>query len=136
MADTPVIAGQRHKAVRPASAHLNVQDPETFLLCSWTGPAPWYWDDGFAERLASHGHDVFAPSLRGHGGRWRLLGARIRDYVSDLERVPGMAPDMMLEPDWTDDADRIAAWIDEISARGHPISERDRTGGLACRIDP
>lgn len=265
--------------------------PVVLVHGGWHGA--WCWDDGFAERLASHGHDVFAPSLRGHGGsgsRWRLSGARIRDYVADLDRViaglgrpailvghsmgafvvqkylerqaaagavllapmphfgvapfmlrlvrmapwatlrmhlslgalsiaatpdiaqrlffssdmpeaalrrhqrrmqgeacfacydmlgldlcrpspgrtpmlvlgaaedrvftraeveavarahgadlefvPGMAHDMMLEAGWADVADRIATWIEGLSARGHPASEDDRTGALACRHDP
>ena len=52
--------------------------------------AAWCWDEGFSARLAAHGHDVHAVSLRGHGrstGRRGLWRVRIRDHVADLRRV-------------------------------------------------
>ena len=35
-------------------------------------------------------------------------------HGADLEFVPGMAHDMMLEPGWQAVADRIAAWVQTI----------------------
>jgi pimeloyl-ACP methyl ester carboxylesterase len=48
---------------------------------AWHGP--WCWD-GFAARLAEHGHDVRAVRLRGHDERPGRLWHRVRGYVDDV----------------------------------------------------
>ena len=51
---------------------------------AWHGP--WCWD-GFAERLAGHGHQVQAVRLRGHdqppGRSWH----RVHHYVTDVRQA-------------------------------------------------
>ncbi|ACK81175.1 alpha/beta hydrolase [Methylorubrum extorquens] len=62
----------------------------SIILVHGAWHAAWCWDEGFAARLAAHGHDVHAVSLRGHGhseGRRSLWRVRIRDHVADLRRV-------------------------------------------------
>jgi pimeloyl-ACP methyl ester carboxylesterase len=48
---------------------------------AWHGP--WCWD-GFAQRLAGHGHQVHAVQLRGHDGPPGRIWHRVRDYVADV----------------------------------------------------
>jgi pimeloyl-ACP methyl ester carboxylesterase len=48
---------------------------------AWHGP--WCWD-GFAQRLAGHGHQVHAVQLRGHDGSPGRIWHRVRDYVADV----------------------------------------------------
>ncbi len=62
--------------------------PLLFVHGAWHGA--WCWDRGFLDRVAAHGFDVCAMSLRGHGnsdGHERLRTTRVRDFVDDIERV-------------------------------------------------
>lgn len=70
------------------AAGVSAGPPIILVHGAWHGA--WCWDEGFAARLAAHGHDVHAVSLRGHGrsaGRRGLWRVRIRDHVDDLRRV-------------------------------------------------
>lgn len=51
---------------------------------SWHGP--WCWE-GFAARLAGHGHDVHCVRLRGHDQRPGRIWHRVGDYVDDVARA-------------------------------------------------
>ena len=53
---------------------------------AWHGP--WCWD-GFAQRLAGHGHQVHAVRLRGHDGSPGRIWHRVRDYVADVGEAAG-----------------------------------------------
>lgn len=47
----------------------------------------WVWEPHFLPYLAAAGYDVYAPSLRGHGGSCvdgGLRGATLADYTTDL----------------------------------------------------
>jgi pimeloyl-ACP methyl ester carboxylesterase len=50
----------------------------------WHGP--WCWE-GFADRLAGHGHDVRTVQLRGHDQRSGRIWFRLRHYLEDVERA-------------------------------------------------
>lgn len=50
------------------------------------------WEPFFLPFFAGHGYRAIALSLRGHGassGRDRLATTRLRDYVTDVERIAG-----------------------------------------------
>ena len=62
--------------------------PLLFVHGAWTGA--WMWGEHFLDYFAARGFDVYAPSLRAHGGsangrplRWIPLS----DYVRDVERA-------------------------------------------------
>jgi pimeloyl-ACP methyl ester carboxylesterase len=57
---------------------------------AWHGP--WCWD-GFARRLAEHGHDVRAARLRGHDRSRGRLWHRFRDYLEDVGRAAAEFPE-------------------------------------------
>jgi pimeloyl-ACP methyl ester carboxylesterase len=62
--------------------------PLLFVHGGWHGA--WCWDQGFLERVADHGFEAHAMSLRGHGesaGREHLRRTRVRDFVDDIEEV-------------------------------------------------
>jgi len=61
-----------------------------YLLVHGAWHGAWCWDRGFLDRVAAHGFDVCALSLRGHGnsaGHERLRTTRVRDFVDDIETV-------------------------------------------------
>lgn len=67
--------------------------PLLFVHGAYAGA--WVWEPCFIPFFASHGYDVHALSLRGHGGsggREGLMFARLRDYVADVERVMERLP--------------------------------------------
>jgi pimeloyl-ACP methyl ester carboxylesterase len=51
---------------------------------AWHGP--WCWD-GFAERLAGHGHQVQAVRLRGHDQPPGRIWHRVHHYVTDVRQA-------------------------------------------------
>jgi alpha-beta hydrolase superfamily lysophospholipase len=53
---------------------------------AWHGP--WCWD-GFAQRLAGHGHQVQVVRLRGHDQPPGRIWHRVRDYVADVGEAAG-----------------------------------------------
>jgi pimeloyl-ACP methyl ester carboxylesterase len=62
--------------------------PLLFVHGAWSGA--WMWEEHFLDWFAARGFDVFAPSLRHHGGsecaqplRW----IRVEDYVEDVARA-------------------------------------------------
>ncbi|KQP43563.1 hypothetical protein ASF34_21705 [Methylobacterium sp. Leaf106] len=62
------------------------------LLVHGAWHAAWCWDEGFLDHLAAQGREVYALSLRGHGGSGghdRLRRTRVRDYVNDVAQVAG-----------------------------------------------
>ena len=71
---------------RPAgTAHPT---PLLFVHGAYSGA--WVWDQHFLPYFAARGYAAHAVSLRGHGrseGKERLLFARLRDYVADVEQV-------------------------------------------------
>lgn len=60
-------------------------------------------------------------------------------HGADLEFVPGMAHDMMLEPGWEGVVDRIAAWAQAVGARRRDAPPRDdaawRTSGPSGALE-
>ncbi len=65
--------------------------PLLFVHGAYSGA--WVWDEHFLPYFAARGYAAHALSLRGHGrseGQDRLLFARLRDYVADVEQVMSM----------------------------------------------
>ncbi len=74
-----------HKS--PKSPHAI---PIVLLHGAWHGA--WCWERGFSDRLVDGGFEVFAPSLRGHGGsggsaRFANLGQYGADLVSVIDTI-------------------------------------------------
>lgn len=62
--------------------------PVLLVHGAWHGA--WCWDDGFMDYLASHGWEVHAMSLRGHGhseGREKLRWHSMAGYAEDVAQV-------------------------------------------------
>jgi pimeloyl-ACP methyl ester carboxylesterase len=57
---------------------------------AWHGP--WCWD-GFAERLAGHGHQVHAVRLRGHDRPSGRIWHRVHHYVEDVGEAAARFPE-------------------------------------------
>lgn len=69
--------------------------PAPLLFVHGAFAGAWVWEPCFFPFFAGHGYDVHAVSLRGHGrstGGDRLLTARLRDYVADVEAVMAALP--------------------------------------------
>ena len=78
----------RLEIISRGSAADSNDPPLLFVHGGWHGA--WCWDRGFLERMARHGFEVHAMSLRGHGksaGREQLRTARVRDFVDDIQEV-------------------------------------------------
>jgi len=58
--------------------------PVILVHGAWHGP--WCWAD-LAQRLAEHGHDVYAVPLRGHDVPAGRIWHRVQDYVDDVRIV-------------------------------------------------
>lgn len=75
-----------HQPDGAARAH-----PLLFVHGAWHGA--WCWDEFFLPYFAQQGYQVYALSLRGHGGSGgNLRWARIRDYVADVAQVVQSLP--------------------------------------------
>lgn len=64
--------------------------PTPLLFVHGAFASAWVWDMHFLPWFAERGYAAHALSLRGHGaseGRERLQFTRLRDYVTDVERV-------------------------------------------------
>lgn len=67
--------------------------PLLFVHGAWHGA--WCWDVYFLDYFATRGYDVYALSLRGHGGspgRDKLRTTRIKQYVQDVADVANKLP--------------------------------------------
>lgn len=65
--------------------------PIVFVHGAFVGA--WCWDEHFLSWFADQGFEVYAPSLRGHGGSGgRLDSSGILDYVDDLASVTSRLP--------------------------------------------
>lgn len=67
--------------------------PLVFVHGAFAGA--WVWESHFLPYFARHGYASYALSLRGHGasaGRERLMQARLKDYVEDVESVIARLP--------------------------------------------
>jgi pimeloyl-ACP methyl ester carboxylesterase len=65
-------------------------NPTPLLFVHGAYGGAWVWDQHFLPYFADRGWEVHALSLRGHGssdGAERVLYARLRDYVADVEQV-------------------------------------------------
>lgn len=78
-------------------SHLPVgrahKTPLLFVHGAYSGA--WVWDQHVLPFFAKQGYQAHAVSLRGHGesgGRDKLMFARLRDYVADLEEVIATLP--------------------------------------------
>lgn len=69
--------------------------PPPLLFVHGAFAGAWVWEPCFLPFFADQGYEAHAVSLRGHGGssgRADLMGARLRDYVADVETVMERLP--------------------------------------------
>jgi len=69
--------------------------PTPLLFIHGAFASAWVWDTHFLPWFAERGYASYAISLRGHGGsegRERLQFTRLRDYITDVERVMAELP--------------------------------------------
>jgi len=81
---------------QPAKGVRNNKPPIIFIHGSWHGA--WCWQEHFLDYFSSHGFDVYAPDLRGHGDsapvtamRWNRISHYVEDVlcvVDDLDQKP------------------------------------------------
>jgi pimeloyl-ACP methyl ester carboxylesterase len=70
------------------SATPSSRTPLLFVHGAWSGA--WMWAEHFLDYFAARGFDVYAPSLRAHGGSASARPLRwipVSDYVQDVARA-------------------------------------------------
>ena len=70
------------------SALSAAEDKNTYVLVHGAWVGEWYWEP-VSERLENQGHEVYAISLTGHGGKAELGGKDVdsSDHIDDIVSV-------------------------------------------------